>query len=302
MENNSAQAAVPRANVTSIHSVETFVFTVPDLEEAWRFYTTFGLDVRDEGDHIELYSYGNANRWASIYSAPGVKKLQYVQLGIFEKDLDTFRKRIADGTTVQLKVARKVSPDTKAIPTPPPGQLPGKGAAPARSKVQQVRPRRLSHILLFSPDVPEQLRFYTEVLGMRLSDRSGDGIAFMHSPHGSDHHLIALAKSHGPGLHHSSWDVGSVNEVGNGAEQMRDKGYTQGWGVGRHVLGSNYFYYVRDPWGSYAEYSFDIDHIPADIDWQSGDHPPEDSFYMWGPAVPEEFVTNHEAPPVAAAA
>ena len=38
----------------------------------------------------------------------------------------------------------------------------------------------------------------------RLSDRSGPGIAFLHSPHGSDHHLIALAKSDGPGLHHSN--------------------------------------------------------------------------------------------------
>ena len=35
-------------------------------------------------------------------------------------------------------------------------------------------------------------------------------------------------------------------------------------GVGRHVLGSNYFYYVQDPWGSFAEYSYDIDFVPAD--------------------------------------
>jgi len=23
-----------------------------------------------------------------------------------------------------------------------------------------------------------------------------------------------------------------------------------GWGLGRHVIGSNYFYYIRDPWAA----------------------------------------------------
>jgi hypothetical protein len=66
--------------------------------------------------------------------------------------------------------------------------------------------------------------------------------------------------------------------------------------VGRHVLGSNYFHYVRDPWGSWAEYSFDMDFVPPDLDWIARDHPPEDSFYAWGPAVPQDFITNHELP------
>ncbi len=132
------------------------------------------------------------------------------------------------------------------------------------------------------------------MLGLRLSDRSGDMIAFMHGIHGSDHHMIAFVKADGPGLHHLSWDVPSINEIGLGAMQMADKGYVAGWGLGRHVLGSNYFHYVRDPWGSYAEYSSDIDYIPVDQDWKSGDHPPEDSFYVWGPTPPADFAFNHE--------
>ena len=62
-----------------------------------------------------------------------------------------------------------------------------------------VRPRRLAHILLFSSDISRSIAFYHRVLGLRLSDRSGDGVAFMHGIHGSDHHMIALAKSGGPG-------------------------------------------------------------------------------------------------------
>jgi hypothetical protein len=33
----------------------------------------------------------------------------------------------------------------------------------------------------------------------RLSDRSGDGIAFLHGIHGSHHHMIAFVKSSAPG-------------------------------------------------------------------------------------------------------
>ncbi len=132
-------------------------------------------------------------------------------------------------------------------------------------------------------------------LGLRLSDRSGDGIAFLHGIHGSDHHMIALAKSSAPGFHHVSWDLSNIHEIGLGAMRMADKGYTAGWGLGRHVLGSNYFHYVRDPWGSYCEYSSDIDYIPVTCDWDAGDHPGEDSLYVWGPDVPKDFVVNYEA-------
>jgi hypothetical protein len=69
----------------------------------------------------------------------------------------------------------------------------------------------------------------------------------MHGPHGSDHHLMALAASDGAGLHHASWDVGSFDDIGLGSQQMSQAGYSKGWGLGRHVLGSNYFRYVRDP-------------------------------------------------------
>ena len=132
------------------------------------------------------------------------------------------------------------------------------------------------------------------VLGLRLSDASEGNVAFMHGVHGSDHHLVAFARSDGPGLHHCSWDVGAVQDVGLGAMQMANKGFVAGWGMGRHVLGANYFHYVRDPWGSYSEYSADMDYIPATTDWEAGEHPGEDSFYLWGPTPPADFGLNYE--------
>ena len=322
-------AARRRPGVLAVHSVQLFVFSVPDLDEAAAFYAAFGLDVRrvnvngPAGEHIELRTFSHAHVWATVHAGVARKRLDYVSYGIDAADLPAWRAKVLanglacephplaaaqpaaddlwlrnpDGTPVQLVIGPKVSPSGKRAPAGAPSQISaGIGAAPARSKVSPVQPSHLSHVLFFTPDVKRMVAFCRDVLGMRLSDHSGDLIAFVHGVHGSDHHLVAFAKSHAPGLHHSSWDVASINEVGLGSEQMRNAGHTQGWGVGRHVLGSNYFYYVRDPWGSYAEFSHDIDFVPADVDWPAADHPPHDSLYVWGPALPEDFITNHEQP------
>lgn len=199
-----------------------------------------------------------------------------------------------DGNLLQVKPGTKTMPDAKSpldnihVPADQRGSR-------CRSQLAQIRPRRLSHVLLFTPDVPRAMGFYQDALGLRLSDRSGDIIAFMHAPHGCDHHLVAFAKSSARGWHHASWDVASVDEVGQGASQMAAAGYRQGWGTGRHVLGSNFFHYVLDPWGSFCEYSADIDYISAGSDWPAGDYPPEDSLYQWGPDVPPYFIHNTEA-------
>ena len=199
-----------------------------------------------------------------------------------------------NGILVEIKVAAKSSPDEKTR-FGHQETVAGQRGAPFRSTMPRTRPRRLSHVLMFTTDIRKAIEFYTRVLGMRLSDRSSDNIAFLHGIHGSDHHMIAFARSDAPGHHHFSWDVGSVNEIGAGAMHMLDKGFSKGWGLGRHVLGSNYFHYVQDPWGSFSEYSADIDYIPATCDWAAGDHPPDDSFHAWGPNVPEDFVHNYEA-------
>ena len=307
-----------RSGVAAVHSLHRFVFTVPDLDAAAAFYSDFGLDARHIGTRVDLHTFGHEHRWGTIHQQPGAKRLQYVSFGAFPEDYEAIVARLKtqgirttgphpladeegtwfvdpEGTPVQLVVSSKCTPTEKSAMTSAPSPAPGAGAAPSRSKAGRVKPRRLSHILLFTSDVMRSVRFYADALGLRLSDYSGDIIAFLHGAHASDHHLVAFAKSDGPGLHHSSWDVATFDDVGLGMQQMIDRGHTEGWGVGRHVLGSNYFRYVRDPWGSFAEYSYDIDFIPATIDWPAKDHPPEDSFYVWGPPVPDYFIVNHES-------
>lgn len=307
-----------RPGELGVHSMDTFNLVVPDLMVAQNFYGSFGLDVREEGQGLGLYTFGSEQRWGSLSEGPR-KKLNHLSFGIFEEDFEATRRRIEGndvrimdaprdygqesngfwltdpfGMNIEIKIAEKSSPNQKmefSTSSIAGGQM----GSMQRSKAPPVRPKRLAHLLVFTPSVPESLEFYSRNLGLRLSDRSGDGICFMHGIHGSDHHLIAFAKSSAPGLHHCSWDVGGVNEIGLGAAQMADKGYQKGWGLGRHVLGSNYFHYVKDPWGSYSEYSADIDYIPVDHDWNAGDYPGEDAIYLWGPEIPKDFVHNYEA-------
>jgi catechol 2,3-dioxygenase len=305
-----------RPGELGIHSVDHFHFAVPDLAVAQNFYREFGLNVGEKGNTLTLDTFGHPHRWGSIGEGPR-KKFGYISFGAFEDDIERFAARLQamgikrldpppgidsnglwfhdhDGVLVEIKVAAKSSPAEKsnfsAVSAPA-----GQRGAYYRSTMPRSYPRRLSHVLMFTRDVAKAMEFYGRVLGLRVSDHSGEDIAFMHGIHGSDHHMVAFARSDAPGHHHFSWDVGSVDEIGAGAMHMLEKGFARGWGLGRHVLGSNYFHYVRDPWGSYSEYSADIDYIPATCDWPGGDQPAEDSFYAWGPNVPEDFVHNYEA-------
>jgi catechol 2,3-dioxygenase len=297
-----------------VHSLDHFVLAVPDLAPAQRFYSDFGLDVQAAGDALGLKTAGHDQHWGVVVEGKR-KKLHHLSFGCYSDDLPYLQERaeangvaLVDppkgfesngfwfqdpaGLLIEIKVAAKVSPAHKT-PGTWSSSPEGVAGAPVRAKAPIVRPRRLSHVLVFTPDVDRSLAFYSNIVGLRLSDRS-DRVAFMHAIHGSDHHILAFAQSSGPGLHHCSWDMSGIDDIGLGAMHMAGKGYSEGWGLGRHVLGSNYFHYVRDPWGSYAEYSCDIDYIPAEQNWQAGSHPPEDSFYLWGPEPPADFALNRE--------
>ncbi len=309
--------ATQDVNALGVHSLDHFSIEVPDLSVASAYYEAFGLDVYVEGGGLALGTAGGVQRWGRIFEGPK-KRLNYLSFGVYETDLPRFRAhfralgideiprppglegeavwiRDVDGTPLELRVAPKTSPNAKSVFLQAASAPEGTRGAPTRGEEKIVRPRRLAHLLMFVRDTGKSIRFYTDVLGMRLSDEAGGLVAFMHGIHGSDHHMIAFAKSSAPGLHHTSWDMPSVEDMGLSAMQMAGRGYSKGWGLGRHVLGSNYFHYVRDPWGSFTEYSADIDYIPAILKWEGQSHAPENSFYLWGPEPPEDFVVNYEA-------
>lgn len=299
-----------------IHSIDHFGLQMPDLAAMQSFLQKFGLKPQsDDTGALQVRANGEEHIWARILPGPA-KKMLFMSFNCFAQDFEAIRQQVTaagadfidppaggsddgfwfadpDGIALQVKVGPNLQPDAKrplaSLDVPP-----GVQGAAYRSNAPHVGPSRLAHIALFVSDINASLDFYMRTLGVYLADRSADVIAFTYGRHGCDHHLVAMVQSDAGGLHHCSWEVNDVEHLGLIGEQVRAGGHTNQWGVGRHVLGSNWFNYIEAPGGGWWEASFNIDYIPKDWEWATKDHPVEDSFYLWGPDVPETFVINSE--------
>ena len=83
-----------RHGATGVHSIQRFALTVPSLDEAERFYKTFGLDVRRAGNALELRAHGDPHVWGVIHGG-AAKRLEYVEMGMYAEDADASRARRA---------------------------------------------------------------------------------------------------------------------------------------------------------------------------------------------------------------
>lgn len=299
-----------------VRSFLHYALEVPDQTVGQRYYQDFGLmDATGSSDAVRLRAAPQRRESVLLYGGTR-KRLHHLCFGAHGDDLAAVHESLRRAGVREVDPPRGApggglwvrDPDGNLVtirdetPEPPPAEPPvrlnGPGYAQrqaergAPERDRPIQPRRLGHVLLFSPDIDRQLDFYTRVLGMKLSDRSRRVIAFMRCT--TDHHNLAVLSSRAPGFHHGSFEVGSVDEIQMGAMQMADRGWRPGWGLGRHVIGSNFFYYIRDPWGSFTEYYYDLDYIPEGCAWEARDFPEEDALYVWGPPVPPDFGENTE--------
>lgn len=186
------------------------------------------------------------------------------------------------GILVRLAVADRLPPErTQAVES----EVRRDDLVPRES----VRPMRLGHIVIGCKDVDTGKRFFMEGLGMRLSDYVTDA-PFLRFER--DHHNIVLVPAPFTLLHHTAWKVGSVDEIGYGGSQMiENHPRRHAWGLGRHAASANYFWYLRDPSGAFAEYYY------SDMDERAPDK------YFWDrlPDMPELPVAVWASPALVAA-
>ena len=298
----------------------SFTLEVPDVEPGVQFYTDAGLVAAREGDVARLRCTGQDRDSIVLMGGYPRKRLHHISLraddldgiaaavpahggrvvgapegfednGLWVEDphgmLIHLSERPADPELIAAEKAWEVNAPGRVVRKRRSAVLPQSAYAPAR-------PLRLGHILVFSPDVPESVAFMEGALGMGLADRAQDIIAFTCARKDSDHHVVAFAKSPGVGFHHASFQVGDPDEVGRGGRALLDKSRRGDWGFGRHTIGSNFFHYIQDPWGSWFEYFSDMDHIDDYSLWTPTNYGMEDSLASWGPAVPHDFVHNYE--------
>ena len=300
----------------------SFTLELPDIEPGVGFYTDAGLVADVEGDTARLRCPGQDRD--SIVLLGGYPKKRLHHISLRADDLDSIADKVAshggkvvpapagfgdtglwlsDPNGMLIRLSDHPADSELEAATPFEINAPGRLARIRRSAVlpqkayPAAKPLRLGHILVFSPDVLGSVAFMTEALGMGLADRAEDIIAFTCARKNSDHHVVAFAKSPGVGFHHASFQVVDPDEVGRGGRALLAKSRRGDWGFGRHTIGSNFFHYIQDPWGSWFEYFSDMDHIDDYSLWTPTNYDMEDSLASWGPDVPKDFVHNYEIDP-----
>ncbi|UAJ10523.1 VOC family protein [Glacieibacterium megasporae] len=306
----------------AVTGVLSFTLEIPDLASGVAFYTDAGLVADVEGTTARLRCPGQDRDSIVLLGGAPTKRLHHVALRVDSLSGMTDAVVRAGGTVVAAPAAFCATglwvsdphgmlihlaehaadialAEVAAFQVNAPARLVRKSRSamlPSKS-YSTAKPLRLGHVLVFTPDVLASVAFMTDGLGMGLADRAQDVIAFTCARKDSDHHVIAFAKSPGIGFHHGSFMVADPDEVGRGGRALVDKAKRGDWGFGRHTIGSNFFHYIQDPWGSWFEYYSDMDHIEDHDHWTPTNYAMADSLANWGPKVPHDFVHNYEVDP-----
>jgi catechol 2,3-dioxygenase-like lactoylglutathione lyase family enzyme len=158
----------------------------------------------------------------------------------------------------QVTVRRPIKMPAETVNAP--------GAAPQRGPNQigvtpdmPAVPRSLSHVVYFVPDAAKAEAFYSR-LGFVCTDRF-TGIGPFLRPAGTlEHHtLFFQTPPFMKGCEHFTFHMGGPTELMLAGKRFVEKGYQSFWGPGRHLYGSNWFWYFTSPFGCKLEYDADMD-------------------------------------------
>ena len=234
-------------------------------------YEPYSLELIEEGepgfDHqaFELATGTTLEAAASHVESCGVA---------FELSDGVLRLADPEGNGVELVPPRdseEIWPDVARSTT----ELPG------------FRPRKLGHTNFLTGDLGAQENFYTEVLGMRVTDRLGGEGLWLHV--NTDHHVLAFVEKGYPHLHHLALEMVDWGELRVAFDHLAQHGRWLAWGPLRHGLGRNLSGYVRVP----EEECFV--EIFADMEQLEPDHEPREwpddahSSNVWGILPPRSY-------------
>jgi catechol 2,3-dioxygenase-like lactoylglutathione lyase family enzyme len=290
----------------ALHRLTSVTIGVPNVEETIAYYTDFGLTPHDDG----WFTTRDAGRQLRIVHAP-TRRL--VELHVGADDLDDIGRVVdnlrrlgidaargpqsvsavekATGVRATVEVAPRVAQPAVA-PTSynGPGRYERTGArAPAALRSERVAPRKLGHTVLGTTDFGVTRTFFSDGLGFKVSDMIKDVGVFLRCS--TDHHNLLVLKAPVSFLHHTSWQVDDVDDVGRGAFAMLENHPDRHvWGLGRHHAGSNFFWYLKDPAGNFSEYYADMDCIVDDQLWTPEVLEGAKGLFTWGPPPPPSFL------------
>jgi catechol 2,3-dioxygenase-like lactoylglutathione lyase family enzyme len=293
----------------SLHRLSCIEVGIPEpaLEATRAFYREFGLAelapgrfaTSDGGEQLALAAAPRRTLLALTVGVDDADDLGRAAAALAKLGVDAERGAEAlcarepmAGIRVTLAIEpRLVQKAAAQLATNGPGRAVRVDARSAAAvAAEKPRPRRLSHVVATSIDAAATRRFLVEGLGFRVSDEvPAIGAAFMRCS--TDHHNVLVQPGPVPFLHHTAWEMDDVDAVGAAAAGMVAADPARhAWGLGRHGIGSNYFWYLRDPAGNFAEYTSDLDVIADEEAWRVASSIPAHGLAAWGPPVPREFL------------
>jgi hypothetical protein len=288
-----------------LHRLTRVTVGVPNVPETIAYYSEFGLEHLSNGS----FATQDGGEQLRIVHAP-TRRL--VELGVGCDDPDDLGHIAArldrlglpciagdntveaiepvTGFTTKVEIAARIAQArVGATPYNGPGRIERHGRAPGVVRVAPVRPKKLGHAVIGTVNLTATMGFFANGLGFKVSDYIGDKGAFLRCS--SDHHNVLVLAAPVNFLHHTSWQVDDIDDVGRGAKAMleADPG-RHVWGLGRHHAGSNFFWYLKDPAGNFSEYYSDMDCVPEDEIWTPEVFEGAEGLFNWGPPPPPSFL------------
>lgn len=290
----------------TLHRLSSITIGVPNVTETGDYYGALGLSEVAPG----RFATTDGGRQLTLRTTP-TRRLLALEVGVDDADdlgrvgaalnrlgLPSSRSEHTLRATepvssveVTLRITPRIlQPETATVPVNGRGHT-GRAnlRAPGVLREGAVRPRKLGHVVIGSPDKAATQRFFTDGIGFKISDEISNLAAFLRCS--TDHHNLLVQQAPVNFLHHTSWQVDDVDEVGRGAmDMLRDHPERHVWGLGRHHIGSNFFWYLRDPAGNFTEYYSDLDCILDDQLWKPSVFEGDSSIYSWGPPLPPSML------------
>jgi len=137
-------------------------------------------------------------------------------------------------------------------------------------KTTPINVKKLGHFVYEVSDIDRSVRFWTEIMGFRISDRNEFGMVFLR--HGTDHHSIGLVEvknrtrpEAGEKLRcqHLAMEVKDVQTLLEAREFLKENGLKLTY-EGRKGPGGNIGIEFEDPDGYGFELYADMDQIGSD--------------------------------------
>ena len=277
--------------MTRVLGLHCVGFIVPDISAAEDFYRRIWAMCPVPVAGPALYFRSKLADHPEIMLQPGERRgLQHVAFSVAnEINLRTLLKRVSDAGAVivdQPGPSDRPGSDLVAAFLDPQGNrielvVPSQTGLPPVDAITPIGPKKLGHVVLWTQNRQALEAFYAH-LGFQVTDRTHAGMSFLKCNH--DHHTLALVDSQDKraGTQHTSFDVGSIDNVMWEFARLRDAGVKCIWGVGRHGPGHNIFSYYHDPAGNVLEFYGDMDQIPEFTDSEPHYWGPEHKGDIWG--------------------